>query len=161
MSERLPYEEQLSQQWTELPLPDENMAWADMKRRLEEEEEDKPLLPFWMRGCAGWGLLGVLLLGLAWWLVQPEKWFTKHKKEEKLSTVVEKRMLTQEDTVFSITNTDTTLAEKATGIKKDSGAAQYESVQGVPLKKQDGVTTFTTSPVSISHSTAKKKRNEK
>ena len=38
MNERLPYEEQLSQQWNNLPLADENMAWADMKRRLEEDD---------------------------------------------------------------------------------------------------------------------------
>jgi len=160
MSERLPYEEQLSQQWNELPLPDENMAWTDMKRRLEEEE-DKPLLPFWLGGCVGWGLLGILLLGLAWWIVRPEKWFYKHKKEEKQSTVVEERILTQEDTAFSVTNTDSTQAEKANSIKKDSGAARYESVQVLPLKKQDKVTTSTTSPVSVSHSAAKKERNVK
>ena len=83
MTERLPYEEQLVDLLDTLPLPDENMAWADMKRRLEEDE-DRPLLPFWLRGCAGWGMLGIVLLGLGWWIVRPEKWFTKkqHQLEE-------------------------------------------------------------------------------
>ena len=76
MNERLPYEEQLAQQWNDLPLPDENMAWADMKRRLEEDDDDS-FIPFWLRGCALWGLLAVLLLGLGWWIVRPEKWFVK------------------------------------------------------------------------------------
>src|SRR5688572_1286801 len=75
MNERLPYEEQLKQQWSDLPLPDENVAWEDMKRRLEEDDERRPF-PFWLNGCAGWGLLGILLLGLGWWILRPEKWFT-------------------------------------------------------------------------------------
>ena len=35
MSERLPYEDHLQQHWADLPLPDENKAWEDMRRRLE------------------------------------------------------------------------------------------------------------------------------
>jgi hypothetical protein len=84
MSERLPYEDQLAKQWDDLPLPDENMAWADMKRRLDEDD-DKPLLPFWLRGCAGWGLLGILLLGLGWFILRPERWFTHKTKNESSS----------------------------------------------------------------------------
>lgn len=84
MSERLPYEDQLAKQWEDLPLPDENEAWADMKRRLDEEEH-KPLLPFWLRGCAGWGLFGILLLGLGWFILRPERWFTHKTKNESSS----------------------------------------------------------------------------
>jgi hypothetical protein len=35
MNKRLPYEEQMAEQLKQVSLPDENMAWADMKRRLE------------------------------------------------------------------------------------------------------------------------------
>src|SRR5262245_2675068 len=81
MNERLPYEDQLNQQWDELPLPDENMAWEDMKRRLEEDDDDT-LVPFWLRGCGLWGLLGIVLLGLGWWWLRPDKWWkTKHEVE--------------------------------------------------------------------------------
>lgn len=80
MIERLPYEEHLNEQWNDLPLPDVNMAWADMKRRLEEDD-DRPILPFWLRGCAGWGLLAILLLGVGWWLLRPEKWFNKNRQQ--------------------------------------------------------------------------------
>ena len=69
MNERKPYEDQLTRQWDDLPLPDENQAWEDMKRRLDEEDR-KPLLPIWLRGCAGWLALGVLVTGLGWWLLQ-------------------------------------------------------------------------------------------
>jgi len=51
MNDRLPYEEQLASQWHDLPLPDENMAWADMKRRLEEDD-DNGIIPIWLRGCS-------------------------------------------------------------------------------------------------------------
>ncbi len=83
MSERLPYEEQLQQQWTDLPLPDENAAWEDMKRRLEEDDDDGGIA-WWRRGCALWGLLLMVLLVTGWWLLKPEQWFT-HKKTQKSS----------------------------------------------------------------------------
>src|SRR6266498_3576907 len=78
MNELLPYEEQLAQQWNDLPLPDENMAWADMKRRLDKDDDDG-LIPVWLRGCALWGLVGILVLGLGWWFIHPEKWLENKK----------------------------------------------------------------------------------
>jgi hypothetical protein len=110
MSERLPYEEQLSQQWNDLPLPDENMAWADMKRRLEEDD-DKPFLPFWLRGCAGWGLLGILFLAIGWWIVRPEKWFKARQGHEQVNTVNERKVNSSIDTVFNRTDSLTTTAD--------------------------------------------------
>ncbi len=82
MSDRLPYEEQLAQQWNDLPLPDEDMAWADMKRRLEEDDDDG-IIPFWLRGCGLWGLLLIALLGIGWWLFWKPK--TSNKKEQVIS----------------------------------------------------------------------------
>ena len=76
MSERLPYEEQLPHQWDALPLPDENLAWADMKRRLEEDDDRKPIA-WWRRGCMLWGFLLVGLLATGWWIFRPDKWFDK------------------------------------------------------------------------------------
>jgi hypothetical protein len=73
MNERLPYEEQIKQSLADLPLPGENMGWADMKRRLEEDDDDR-IIPFWLRGCALWGLLVLVLLGLGWW------WFSYYKR---------------------------------------------------------------------------------
>lgn len=75
MSERLPYEQQLQQQWTDIPLPDENAAWDDMARRLKEDDDDKGIVFWWRPGCGL--LLGLLLviLGLGWWIVRSEKQF--------------------------------------------------------------------------------------
>lgn len=90
MSERLPYEEQLAQQWSDLPLPDENMAWADMKRRLDKDDDDGVVVAWWRRGCGLWGLLLLGLLAVGWWVVRPEKWFNQKSKTEK-NTVISKQ----------------------------------------------------------------------
>ena len=75
MNEKLPYEEQLAQTWDELPLPNEDLAWKDMKRRLEEEDDDRIVVPPPKRGCGlGALLIAVLLIGGFWLLVRPEKW---------------------------------------------------------------------------------------
>jgi hypothetical protein len=87
MSDRLPYEQHLHQQWTEVPLPDENMAWADMKRRLEEDDDDG-IIVWWRRGCGLWALLLLLLLGLGWWIFRPEKWFMSKPDSTKQENVV-------------------------------------------------------------------------
>jgi hypothetical protein len=63
MSERLPYEEQLPQHLRDIPLPDEDAAWADMKRRLEEDDDDG-VIAWWKKGCLGWGLLLLALIGI-------------------------------------------------------------------------------------------------
>jgi hypothetical protein len=102
MSERLPYEEQIAKQWNELPLPDENMAWDDMKRRLDEDD-DKPILPFWLRGCAGWGLSGLLLLAVLWWMVRPEKWFNPNVDRTGITTP--KNTRSQNETAFILKDT--------------------------------------------------------
>ena len=90
MNERLPYETQLAGQWsattagTDFPLPDENLAWADMRRRLDEEEE-RPVA-WWRWGCLGWALLGLLAVGAGWYFLQPQKWFSEYRKNETIIT---------------------------------------------------------------------------
>jgi hypothetical protein len=84
MNELLPYEEELNQQWDNITLPNEDMAWEDMKRRLKKEDDDKVLLPFWLRGCAVWGLLMLLLVGLGWGTYH----YLNSKKENSTTTIV-------------------------------------------------------------------------
>ena len=82
MSEKLPYEEQLNHAWDELPLPDEDIAWKDMKRRLDEDDDDKIVVPPPGRGCGiGALLIGLLLAGGLWLLLRPERWFIKKETE--------------------------------------------------------------------------------
>lgn len=69
-----PYNQNIADKMQHLSLPSEDMAWEDMLRRLEKEEDDRPIF-FWWRGCLPWLLVGLLLLvgGTAWWWVNKEK----------------------------------------------------------------------------------------
>src|SRR5215207_7244682 len=99
MNDRLPYEEQLSNQWNDLLLPDENLAWADMKRRLEEKDDNRRLIPFWLRGCLGWAIIGLLTLAIGWWIMKPGKWFTKKSTAESQKTGGDKKEDLKKDTI--------------------------------------------------------------
>ncbi|MEI9808382.1 MAG: hypothetical protein WDO16_11205 [Bacteroidota bacterium] len=101
MNERLPYEEQITHQLNDLPLPDENMAWADMKRRLEEDD-DRRIVPFRLRGCGLWGLLAVVLLGIGWWLFRQYKAGDKKEETQKVQRIPQQETTidkNKEDTV--------------------------------------------------------------
>src|SRR5215510_2976596 len=109
MNKRLPYEEQMAEQLKDVSLPDENLAWADMERRLDEDD-DYRVIPFWLNGCFLWTLFGVVILGLGWWIVRPEKWFEKQKVEvnkipasrsgEKQENNLSEKAATQQDSTF-------------------------------------------------------------
>jgi hypothetical protein len=113
MSERLPYELQLQQQWLDLPLPDENMAWADMRRRLEEDE-DRPVIAWWRRGCAGWIIIGLLLIAIIWWWLRPDQWFVSES-----STKQQTEQTTNSNTGTS-SNTNTNTSTNATTNNTDN-----------------------------------------
>lgn len=84
MKDELPYEELIKQRLEDIPLPDEDMAWEDMRRRLEEDKERR-IIPFWLNGCLGWGLIGLLVIGLSWWIFRPDRWFDSGSGTEKVS----------------------------------------------------------------------------
>jgi hypothetical protein len=123
MSERLPYEEQLNQQWNELPLPDENMAWADMKRRLDDDNDGTPIV-WWRRGCGLWGLLLLVLLGLGWWFVRPEQWFMDKTKDNKSSVQqhddsIKKTLAEKNSTDLKTPENDSSQQKKDAGVKQE------------------------------------------
>jgi hypothetical protein len=124
MSDRLPYEEQLNQQWNDLPLPDENMAWEDMNRRLEEDD-DKPITPLWLRGCGLWGMLSVILLGFGWWFFTQ---YTSNSKE-----VVQKTQGIPQQPAGNKPNTDAN--NESTRITGNQPADKINQVPTVPEKK--------------------------
>src|SRR5690606_27399071 len=61
--DKTPYEGYLSEQLGNLPLPSEDAAWDQMRSMLEEEEDDRPMIPFFRKGCLPGLLILLLLLG--------------------------------------------------------------------------------------------------
>ncbi|MEO6733718.1 MAG: hypothetical protein ABIN01_21020 [Ferruginibacter sp.] len=74
MNKLTPYEEMLARRLRELPLPDEDMAWQDMKRRLDQRDDNGTfILPF-KKGCGLLALLlAVFLIGLLWFYTSHDK----------------------------------------------------------------------------------------
>jgi len=79
----MPYEEQLNQQWLELPLPDENLAWDDMRRRLEEKDDDRFFF-WWRRGCLGWLLILLVAGGAAWYFLRTGEPKNKEQRNDEV-----------------------------------------------------------------------------
>lgn len=123
MNERLPYEEKLTQQLADLPLPDENMAWADMKRRLEDDD-DGGIIPIWLRGCGLWGLLSIVLLGIGWWLFRQKKIEPKSQQTqntESTSKSPERNNNKKNDTINAVyAHPDGRINRVDTSIKKNT-----------------------------------------
>ncbi len=83
MNERLPYEDELLKRLNDLPLADEDAAWEDMRRRLEKEEKDEPIIPPLLRRCGCYGFVLVLIIIAFLFIADPAKWFhQKYKKEQ-------------------------------------------------------------------------------
>jgi hypothetical protein len=177
MSDRLPYEEQVTQQWNDLPLPDESMAWADMKRRLDKDDDDG-IIPIWLRGCGLWGLLAVGLLAIGWWFVRPDKWGSKNQETKSETTIDQKEnknssnnnnneKINSDDTIHLIKSTD---GKKPTdGIKDISTTSSADSsVTGLHhgqkkplLKKEADISVVATNPKSKKKETGSKEQKNK
>jgi hypothetical protein len=76
MSNHSPYNNELANKMENIPVPNMDMAWADMEKRLTQKEDKKPI-PFWFNGCAMFALVGILLLGIGYWF------YTSKNKEHK------------------------------------------------------------------------------
>jgi hypothetical protein len=66
MSNHSPYNNELANKMENVPMPNIEMAWADMEKRLAKKDDKKPI-PFWLNGCAIFALVGILLLGGLYW----------------------------------------------------------------------------------------------
>ncbi|HVX49728.1 MAG TPA: hypothetical protein VHB48_06195 [Chitinophagaceae bacterium] len=71
MSEEKPYNDELFEQLNNLPLPDEDQAWQEMKTLLDDSG-DRRLIPPYLR-FAGRGAVAVLLVLLVWFWILPHK----------------------------------------------------------------------------------------
>lgn len=124
MSERLPYEERLPQLMDDLPLPDGDLAWADMKRRLDEDEDDGGFIFWWRRGCMLWGIaLLALLVAIGWWYFKPQE----KGSSGRTNSVVEEGKPVDEKQKSRQGNHDTDRSADAPGgnMQQDKGRASF------------------------------------
>src|SRR5687767_10058006 len=137
MSERLPYEQHLHQQWTEVPLPNEDMAWADMKRRLEEDD-DEGFIFWWRPGCGIIGLL-LVLLGLGWWMLRESK---EEKEKKEMKEMTERIDSDSVNKKRSNNNVDTSLLNSNESGSNVNENGQQQEVKSIldkpgPVSKKD------------------------
>lgn len=148
MSENLRYENELQKRLNDLSLPDEDMAWQDMKRRLEKKDDDKPVIPPLLKGCGSLALLLLLLITVLWLIKDPTKWFDDKIKNEKDKTEnIENRKEEKVDNKERINSTKnkSTLKNATDLIKKtilpgstsySDSIAEIKSLQSKTIKDQ-------------------------
>lgn len=85
MSERLSYEE-MDRQFNDLPLPDEDASWQKMKELLDDDDDDIVPPPVFLRSCAGWGILLLIGLIVAWLVIRPDKWWNENDQTKNTSS---------------------------------------------------------------------------
>lgn len=154
MNERLPYETQLAEQWSattagaDFILPDENMAWADMRRRLDEDEERRPIA-WWRWGCLGWALLGLLVAGAGWYFLQPQQWFSNNQKNE---SVIPKQDQLPTNTIQQEKGKQPVVGqpndEEPTGTKPSIDSADQQKEEGQVLNKEKPIPSPVLKPLT-------------
>ena len=116
MNERLPYEEELAKQLEDLHLPDENVAWEDMRRRLEKDKDDDSVIitpP--IKGCLGYGLLLLLIATVLFFVFRGDKQ-TKSPEMKMIDSI--ERIADHNDLPA------TSFTQKATGNSSKSGSVK-------------------------------------
>ncbi|MEO8764845.1 MAG: hypothetical protein ABI416_11185 [Ginsengibacter sp.] len=108
MNEKLPYEEELSKRLQELPLPDGNVSWQDMKQRLDEDKDDGIIAPPVGKGCIGYSLLLIALSTVLFIIINYVKWpWIKNQKN-----IVSQGEVVKEQTLKKTVGTSVDRADK-------------------------------------------------
>ena len=104
MNENLPYEDEIKVRLDDLSLPSEDLAWEDMKQRLDKDDKDRSIFPPVLKGCAGYGFLLLLLVIVSLVIIDPAKWFhnTGKQRQIKNDSIVTKMSIEREDTINTV-----------------------------------------------------------
>ena len=62
------HRDQWDQKLNDLPLPDSEASWQNMKQKLDDEDKKRRIIPPFILNCAAWSLLAVGLLAGGWFL---------------------------------------------------------------------------------------------
>lgn len=100
MNENLPYEDELKKRLDDLSLPAEDLAWEDMKQRLDKDDKDRPLIPPVFKGCAGYGLLFLLIVIVLLFIINPKCFHNANNKQHiKNDSTGNKILVNKNDTI--------------------------------------------------------------
>jgi hypothetical protein len=73
MDKNQPYNN-FDEQFNDLPLPGEEQSWQQMKKLLDDDDKNRrPVVPLFLKSCAGWGLALLIIGAATWFLLKPEK----------------------------------------------------------------------------------------
>ncbi len=137
MKELTPYEQFLADKLRNLPVPEEDKAWEEMKKLLEEKDDDRPLIPLWFRGCLPW-VLGLLILGLGivfWYSHQRNK-----ATESSPASLIQKRGSGKEDPA---------IFESRSGDTVSTGSTNLPAGQSTPARGDiENISSSGTQPAS-------------
>ena len=142
MSEHFSYDDELKRGLNNLPLPDEGMAWDDMERRLDKGDDRKPLIPPVLRGCAGMGLLLLVLVIAALVIVNPFSWLDSQRNKEVKQPVAKKEK--QPGKKVDSNETDAMIIGEKDTVKStpDSGVGnKIVSKKGIVIDMVDNIYT--------------------
>lgn len=137
MSEQNKYDEGF--QTNDLPLPDMEGAWQQMKRKLDEDEDKRRILPPFVLNCLG-VVLTIALLGGGWYFLSEKNLSSLQTTEQKIpqqSKPEENNYVPAAASPFS-NPTVTTKRQTSTGTTQESGTTQPVNEpfnSGVPTGK--------------------------
>lgn len=151
MNKLTPYEESLSRDLGQLPVPSADKGWQEMQRLLDKDDNNRRIVPPpQLRGCLIPGLLlGLILVGAVYFLY-PENWFKSNKNKPVDSTVNALKNVDRVNENVSGTSTGTTLPDTHPVSGNDK-----EEINAVVADPPKGITKSSTGTI-----TAIDKRNE-
>ena len=135
MSEHL-HNENMDQQFNDLPLPDENASWQKMKEMLDRDD-DGIVPPVLLTSCFGWGLLLLVGLTIAWLVVRPERWWNETTKAKQTSSSNEvqklkyKKEQSKKPEIISKSLIKENKLEKGTVVEKESLSSVHTNKNAV------------------------------
>jgi hypothetical protein len=144
MRKRLQYEE-MDQNFSDLPLPDEDVAWQKMNEMLDKDDDDPPFVPVLFRSCFGWGIALMLGVAVVWLSIRPEKSernVTSRNEasagNKTLQTKNDKRNAGNAPNVSSITLTNDSVTKTVTMSKHNNVDVTIKSPASKIQKKMSG-----------------------
>ena len=144
------HKDQWDQKMNDLPLPDSEASWQNMKQKLDEDDRRRRIIPPFILNCAAWSLLGIALLAGGWFIYNQVTGKEGISKQSPGNTTV---TTTSVSTVTDSTGTTHSLTNTVPG--EDQQAGVDKSNNKIDVVKDADV--FSTDKAIVSNKRADKK----